>query len=56
MHKEVLERIQCCEPVKSERREETIVDTKNKCPECGAELEFSGGCNSCPSCGFSKCS
>ena len=56
MHKEVLERIQCCEPVKSERREEIIVDTKNKCPECGAELEFSGGCNSCPSCGFSKCS
>ena len=56
MHKEVLERIQCCEPVKSERREEIIVDNKNKCPECGAELEFSGGCNSCPSCGFSKCS
>jgi ribonucleoside-diphosphate reductase alpha chain len=56
MHKEVLERIQCCEPVKSERREEIIVDAKNKCPECGAELEFSGGCNSCPSCGFSKCS
>lgn len=56
MHKEVLEKIRCCEPVKSEKREEIIVDTKNKCPECGAELEFSGGCNSCPSCGFSKCS
>lgn len=56
MHKEVLERIQCCEPMKSEKREALIIDTKNKCPECGAELEFSGGCNSCPSCGFSKCS
>lgn len=56
MHKEVLERIQCCEPVKGEKQEEIIVDAKNKCPECGAELEFSGGCNSCPSCGFSKCS
>lgn len=56
MHKEVLERIQCCEPVKGERKEEVTVDIKNKCPECGAELEFSGGCNSCPSCGFSKCS
>ena len=56
MHKEVLERIQCCEPVKGERKEEVTVDVKNKCPECGAELEFSGGCNSCPSCGFSKCS
>ena len=56
MHKEVLERIQCCEPLKSERQEEIIIDVKNKCPECGSELEFSGGCNSCPSCGFSKCS
>ena len=55
MHKEVLERIQCCEPVKSERREETIVDTKNKCPECGAKLEHTSGCRSCPSCGFSYC-
>lgn len=25
------------------------------CPECGAELSFTGGCNICPECGFSKC-
>lgn len=25
------------------------------CPECGAELVHSGGCESCPSCGYSKC-
>ena len=25
------------------------------CPECGAELIFEGGCNSCKSCGYSKC-
>ena len=25
------------------------------CPECGGELRFEGGCNSCVSCGFSKC-
>lgn len=56
MHKEVLERIRGCELVKSEKREEIIVDAKNRCPECGAELEFSGGCNSCPSCGYSRCS
>lgn len=29
---------------------------RNACPECGAELTFSGGCMSCPSCGYSKCS
>ena len=31
-------------------------EEKAKCPECGAELNFTGGCNVCPSCGFSKCS
>ncbi len=30
-------------------------DNKAKCPECGAKLSFTGGCNICPSCGFSKC-
>lgn len=29
---------------------------EGKCPECGAELVHSGGCESCPSCGYSKCS
>ena len=35
-------------PEKSER--------KAKCPECGAELSFTGGCNICSSCGWSRCS
>ncbi len=26
-----------------------------RCPECGAELSFEGGCNICKSCGWSKC-
>lgn len=26
-----------------------------KCPECGEPLVFEGGCNSCKSCGYSKC-
>ncbi len=30
-------------------------DNKAKCPECGAELSNTGGCNICPSCGYSKC-
>lgn len=25
------------------------------CPECGAPLAFEGGCNTCKSCGWSKC-
>ena len=28
---------------------------KAKCPECGEELIFEGGCNFCRGCGFSKC-
>lgn len=27
----------------------------SNCPECGAKLNFTGGCNSCPECGYSKC-
>ena len=34
----------------------TKENNKAKCPECGAELSFTGGCNVCPSCGYSKCS
>ena len=29
--------------------------TSVKCPECGEPLQMTGGCNVCPSCGFSKC-
>ena len=31
------------------------IEEKAKCPECGAELSFTGGCNICPECGYSKC-
>ena len=27
----------------------------SNCPECGAKLNFTGGCNSCPECGYTKC-
>ena len=26
-----------------------------KCPECGGNLVFEGGCNTCKDCGWSKC-
>ena len=29
--------------------------SKTKCPQCGGELAFEGGCNTCKSCGWSKC-
>lgn len=29
--------------------------TKDKCPECGAEISMTGGCNICLNCGWSKC-
>lgn len=35
------------------KQEEVTVST---CPECGAKLNFTGGCNSCPECGYSRCS
>ena len=28
---------------------------KVKCPKCGGELRFEGGCNSCVDCGHTKC-
>lgn len=29
--------------------------TTAKCPQCGGELVFEGGCNTCKNCGWSKC-
>ena len=34
---------------------EIEADEAPKCPKCGEELQFTGGCNSCPGCGYSKC-
>lgn len=38
---------------KNELRKEQI--KKPICPECGGELIFEGGCNTCKDCGYSKC-
>lgn len=29
--------------------------SKAECPQCGGELVFEGGCNTCKNCGWSKC-
>jgi ribonucleoside-diphosphate reductase alpha chain len=31
-------------------------ETGETCPDCGSKLVYSGGCKSCPQCGWSKCS
>ncbi len=36
------------------KNEIVVIEAKNKCPDCGAELKFYGGCHSCD-CGYSAC-
>lgn len=40
---------------KAQNSKEEGASVKNPCPMCGAELTFEGGCNTCKSCGYSKC-
>ncbi|MFN0277992.1 MAG: adenosylcobalamin-dependent ribonucleoside-diphosphate reductase [Pyrinomonadaceae bacterium] len=36
--------------------EETVMSSMvGKCPECGGQLEYVSGCDSCRDCGYSKC-
>ncbi len=35
---------------------EPQTNSKTKCPECSEPIRVEGGCNICPSCGWSKCS
>lgn len=38
-------------------KKKIIVDKSKtaKCPQCGGNLVFEGGCNTCKDCGWSKC-
>lgn len=38
-----------------ERASNDISSNGTKCPECGTDLVFEGGCNTCKNCGYSKC-
>ena len=42
-------------PPKPVEEQHSKEENKAKCPECGAELSNTGGCNICSSCGYSKC-
>lgn len=61
MHKEFNEHFMknnaIAEATKNEEKIESNVEKKSKilCPNCGEELVFEGGCNSCKACGWSKC-
>lgn len=43
------------EKVSSEKPVNKANKVINACPECGEELVFEGGCNTCKNCGYSKC-
>lgn len=42
-------------PKKEEKVKQEEPKNTPKCPECGGELIFEGGCNSCKTCGWTKC-
>ena len=39
----------------AEEESRSVSTNKIKCPQCGEDLVFEGGCNSCKACGWSKC-
>lgn len=50
------EEMQNTKPISMKKKAETEnVNSGIKCPECGNELTFEGGCNTCKNCGYSKC-
>jgi len=49
MHEEMINEISGT----SEKTSHTVVT--HPCPHCGSELQFSGGCSQCNSCGWTKC-
>lgn len=56
--KELWEEFQGKELKPKDTEEEKIqeeVNEKPTCPQCGAPIVFEGGCNTCRSCGWSKC-
>jgi len=45
----------CNYVVSKDKKPNSEQTTVSKCPECGNELIFDGGCRRCPECGWSKC-
>ena len=41
--------------ISNQKPNQLVTNSSALCPECGEPLVFEGGCNSCKSCGYSKC-
>jgi ribonucleoside-diphosphate reductase alpha chain len=61
MHKQFNESIAKNVVAKEDEEFKTVINNLPKatnkiaCPQCGEDLVFEGGCNSCKACGWSKC-
>lgn len=56
MHNEFIQKYAGKDDIVFERNERVNPAVENaKCPQCGSDLVFEGGCNTCKSCGWSKC-
>lgn len=42
-------------PIIKKKETKSVILSKYKCPECGSEITFEGGCQTCKNCGWSKC-
>lgn len=58
MQIEINEELEIDNPKLITKKKETksVILPKYKCPECGSEITFEGGCQTCKNCGWSKCS
>ena len=45
----------CSNDVSKRKEYKDNNSNQKKCPECGGNLIFEGGCNTCKDCGWSKC-
>ena len=42
-------------PIVKKKETKSVILPKYNCPECGIEITFEGGCQTCKNCGWSKC-
>lgn len=55
MYEEVINDIYSEEEILNKIEESRESEILIKCPQCGSDLIFEGGCNTCKECGWSKC-